>query len=334
MKKRIKGLFLLIGLISCLEAKQSGITHLDQWGGRLGDKLMIFAKAKWVAFKLNLPFFYKPFPLSDQFMMHTSEKPLNAATNREYTPHITYEKIPSFNHIDPNSGALYTIHYYFTVPEWGIYQETYDSQEICEWPDMLTNQPFLDQLRKSIWPRFAITTFTPSSDKLSVAIHIRKGGGFDHPFLSPQLYDKNDLNPHETTPEGTYSDKVWPLKFPPLQYYIDQLIRLSEMYHDIPMYTHIYTDDRDPIAILNSIKQAVNKSNITYGCRTETNTYTTNVLEDMFSIANYDCLIRSASNFPQISQLVGHHRIVIYPKSRIWIGNTMIIDEVGTFIRK
>lgn len=323
---------------SYIQCQQSAITYLDpsQWGGRLGDKLMMYIKAKWVAFTCDLPFYYKPFAYSDQLMMHTVDQPLTADVKRKYHTGPTYQCLTGSldQYIDRNANTLYTIHYYFTLPSWGSYQTSYDSQEIVAWPKVMTNSLFLQELKKTIKPRHAIAIAHPPKDTISVAVHIRKGGGFDHPLLSRQLYDKNNLDPEEKTPAGTFSDKYWPLKFPPTQYYVDQIIRISEMHNDQPLYVYIFTDDQNPLPIMQIIEQAVNKKNITFDCRKETNHRDNNVLEDIFSMATYDCLIRSGSNYPQIAQLIGDHRITIYPKALNWIGNTMIITNVGTFIRE
>lgn len=330
-------LFLLVSTY-LIHTKQSAVTCLDpdQWGGRLGDHIMMYVKAKWVAFQYNLPFFYKPFLYSDQFMMHVAEKHLTSQIKREYRVIGPYQNISGSldQYISRESGSLYTIHYYFNLPQWGVYQESYDSQEIMAWPKVFNNTLFLEELKKTIKPRFNINIFSPPKEAISVAVHIRKGGGFDHPLLSHQLYDIQNLNIKEEIPPGTYADKYWPLKFPPTQYYVDQIVRVSEMYKDAPLYVHIYTDDENPLAIMQEIEKAVNKKNITFDCRKKDNHRENNLLEDMFSMAQYDCLIRGGSNFPQISQLIGNHCIVIYPKSLQWIGNTMIIDKVGIFIRE
>ncbi len=339
MKQKKWLLLFLLVFSYFLHAKQSAVTYLDpsQWGGRLGDKLMMYVKAKWVAFQYQLPFFYKPFPYSDQFMMHVIDNSLTSQIKREYRVIAPYQNIScNLDHyINSQSGSLYTIHYYFTLPRWGVYQESYDSQEITAWSEIIDNEAFLQQLQKTIKPRFNINIFSPPKETLSVAVHIRKGGGFDHPLLSQQLYEIPNLNSKERIPLGrVYSDKYWPLKFPPTQFYVDQIKRISEMHNDSTLYVHIYTDDRNPLPLMQEIEKAVNKKNITFDCREKDNHRENNVLEDLFSIAQYDFLIRSGSNYPQISQLIGNHRIVIYPKSIQWIGNTMIIDKVGTFIRE
>ncbi len=337
MNKKLALLFFLSSFQSVV-CQSSAVTYLDpsQWGGRLGDKLMMYVKGRWVAHTCGLPFYYKPFTYTDQLMMHTLDTHLTPEIKRSYSAGPTFQSITGTldQHIDKHAGKLYTTHYYFNLPQWGSYQESYDSQEIMAWPKVMTNPSFLQELRKTIKPRNSLNLSLPPENTLSVAVHIRKGGGFDHPLLSPQLYNKNDLNSEEKPPPGTFADKYWPLKFVPTQYYVDQIIRLSEMHNDPAMYVYIFTDDQNPSPIMEKIQHAVNKKNIIFDCRTNDNHRESNVLEDIFSMARYDCLIRGGSNYPQIAQLIGDHTITIYPIALDWIGNTMVITKVGTFIRE
>ena len=331
-----RGLVLSLLIIN-LAHSQGVVTYLnrEQWGGRLGDMLIMYIKAKWVAFEYKLPLLYRPFHYSDQLAMHVREQ--------HYTDHIakTYKKqlITCYDTSDITSTkslckdyTLYQVHYYFNPAEWGEYQRKYDSQEIMAWPGVFTNAAFRNELKKNIAPRNPIQMPSLPADKVTVAVHIRNGGGFDHPVLSRQLYAIEDLDAEEKEGEGIFSDKFWPFKFPPLQYYIDQIKRLSAMYDDAPMYLYIYTDNNDPISMMNMIESAVDKPNINFVCRENDNHHAKNVLEDIFAMAHYDCLIRSGSNYPQISQLIGNHKVVIWPKAFKWIGNTLVIDDVGVFV--
>ncbi len=323
---------------SSCNATTSGVTILDnpEWGGRLGDKLMMYVKAKWVAHICNLPFYYKAFPHSDQFAMHDIDIHYSATIAKQYPTKQTLREInsPIKQSIISEGNTLYIIHYYFHLPEWGAIQKGYDSQEIMCWPEVINDQLFRDKLRATIKPRNTIKLVDVPKNKISVALHVRRGGGFDHPLLSIQLYDIDNLNQCDIVPPAVYADKYWPLKFLPDQYYIDQLIRLSKMYDDAPMHVHLFTDHTDPEAILERYKQQVQKANITYSCRVKDNHHTQNLLVDIFSMVQFDCMIRNGSNYPQIAQLLGNHKIVIYPLSCEWVGNTMIVNKVGTFIKQ
>jgi hypothetical protein len=331
-----RGLFLSLMIINMTHS-QGVVTYLDKelWGGRLGDMLIMYIKAKWVAFEYKMPFLYKPFHYSDQLELHVREQHYTDEIARKYKKQI----ITCYDTSDiaepktlSKDYMLYQVHYYFNPMEWGEYQRKYDSQEIMAWPGVYTNTAFRAELKKNIAPRYSIQTPNLPADKITVAVHIRNGGGFDNPILSRQLYDIEDLDVDNEEVQGVFSDRYWPFKFPPLQYYVDQIKLLSEMYDNAPIYLYIYTDSNDPISMMNMIDTAVHKPNITYACRETDNHHAKNVLEDIFAIAQYDCLIRSGSNYPQISQMIGDHKVVIWPKSCKWIGNTLIIDDVGVFV--
>jgi hypothetical protein len=313
----------------------SAVTYLDKkhWGGRLGDMLLMYTKAKWVAYYYNLPFLYKPFDYSDQLALH--DRNPHFEEFKEGFKVVEGRDLSMFNDFKHQDNMMYTVHYYFQLAHWGDYQKKYDGQEIMAWPEIYTDPLFISELKKDIAPRDGtMISLDLPTDKITVAVHIRTGIGFDLPLLSPPWYSKKDLK-NEEKPQGRqkYADKYWPLKFPPLQYYATQLKRLSHLYRNQPLYAYIYTDSPDPENLIHDLKRAVNRSNITFDCRKDINRHNKNVLEDIFAIAEYQCLIRSGSNYPQVAQLIGNHNVVIYPKSAIWIGNTLVINEVGTFVR-
>ena len=321
----------------------SAVTYLStkKWGGRLGDMLLMYTKAKWVAYTHNLPLLYKPFTYSDQLALHDRNIPYEDLKDKGFTE-VETKDLAIFKNLESHNNTIYTVHYYFQLEHWGDYQKKYDGQEIMAWPEIYTDPLFISELKKDIAPRDGnMICLDLPTDKITVAVHIRTGGGFDNPILSRQLYSIKDINPNEVHPnEGksrrqrvAYADWYWPLKFPPLQYYAIQLKRLSRLYKDKPMYVYIYTDSRDPVELMNKLELAVRKENITFDCRKDINRHNKNVLEDMYAMAQYQCLIRSGSNYPQVSQLIGNHEVVIYPTSAIWVGNTLMIDKIGTFVR-
>lgn len=335
--------FVLVCLVHALPAHAAAVTYLDssQWGGRFGDKMIMYVKARWIAFTYNIPFFYKPFQYSDQLMMHEMDTPWQPslhATFKKKTHILKSIETDQLNAlITQGTDQLYIIHYYFMLPQWGLYQQQYDSQEVSEWKDLITNEQFRTELRQVISPRRPIETCSLPPDRISVAVHVRKGGGFDRPLLSLPLYDDHLIMIESYLPYTTkeiYSDRVWPLKFLPDQYYIDQIRRISELLNNAPLYVHIFTDHQDPSALAALYKAAVNKPNIIYGYREQDNHHSKNILEDLFGIAKCDCLIRGGSNFPQIAQLISKHRIVIYPQSIKWIGRIMVVDKVGTIFNE
>lgn len=331
-----KGLLVWCLLSSSAMQSQSAVTYLgtDEWGGRLGDMLLMYVKAKWVAYQHKLPLLCKPFQYSDQLALHDREQFLTEDMERNLKKKVItcYDGSEIKNpRAFSTDTTFYQVHYFFNPPQWGQYQQKYNGQEIMGWQEVYTNKEFMDDVKKCIAPRTPLELPTLPKDKITVAVHIRTGEGFDNARLSRQLYAMQDLNPNEARPNGAFADTEFPLKFPPLQFYVDQIKRISEMCKDVPIYLHIYTDSKDPLSMMNIIEFAVNKNNITFDCRKKDNHHAKNVLEDIFAMAQYDCLIRSGSNYPQIPQLIGNHRIVICPTSCKWIGNALIIDEIGIF---
>lgn len=345
MKKKSTTLLMSLIFISLSHTVRSqpiAVTHTgtEDWGGRFGDQVIMYIKAKWVAYKYNAPFFYRPFPFSDQLMMHELDTPWNPQVRRKFKRMKVLKNIENSNLdtiINQDTHDLYVIHYYFMQSHWGSYQQQYDSQEISEWKDVIHDNKFRDELRKVIRPRTPIKICSLPPDRISVAVHVRKGGGFDWPLLSQQEYDQEKVESENVDPYTTndiYSDRVWPLKFPPDQFYINQIKHISNLLKDAPLYVHIFTDHQDPSALVERYKNAINKPNIIYGCRTQMNHHSKNISEDLFSMAQCDYLIRGGSNFPQIAQLIGNHRIVLFPRSMKWINKTMIIDPASTIINE
>lgn len=331
-RKITKLLYVCILLSAIIEATPL-VTYLskNKWGGRLGDMLLMYTKAKWVSYHYQLPLLYKPFEYSDQLEMHYRQPHFDDIKN-SYLQEVICRNKALLAQLKDNS--IYTIHYYFTLPNWGDYQEKYDGQEIMTWQEVYNDNDFLHELRKDITPHEDLILTELPGDKISVAVHIRMGKGFDAPLLSRQLYDVNHLVTDDKMPKKkNFADRAWPLKFPPTQYYIDQIKALSTLLNDAELYVYIFTDSPEPVRLMLNIERLVNKSNITFDCRRENNIHNHNVLEDMFSMARFDCLIRSGSNYPQVSQLIGDHKIVIYPKSAKWVGTTLVIDDVGMLVR-
>ena len=156
-----------------------------------------------------------------------------------------------------------------------------------------------------------------------MAVHVRKGTGYDQPLLSYQCFDNSTgrvvNNPCVCEAHKDYFvDKAYPVKFPPDQFYINHIKWLSEYYDNKSLYVHIFTDDPFPKVLRDQYEAAVNRQNIVWGCRENNNAHDQNVLQDLFDMAQFDCLIRSGSNFPQIAQLIGNHKMVIYPRDFEW----------------
>jgi hypothetical protein len=221
--------------------------------------------------------------------------------------------------------ALYVTHFFCTDATWESWEE------IMTWHNVLADQEFMHTLKTCIAPCNPLPLLDLPTDKITVALHVRKGGGYDAPLASEQIFDKNTYPQRRNTRIDEPADVIWPLKFPPDQYYIDQIKHLHEMVSGAPLYIYIFTDDPNPADIARRYARELQIDTITFDYRPAGNKHNANVLEDFFNIARFDCLIRSGSNFAQMAQLIGDHKIVIYPKNAHWKRGRLIVHDVGVW---
>jgi len=188
---------------------------------------------------------------------------------------------------------------------------------------------------------------------LTVGVHIRKGNGggkyYDGELTSLQLFDHdypviyNPVTTHafESLIEyDIFGRQRWTmdagytmlsLKFPPEQYYVDQIKKVSSDLGDRPFCIWIVTDDKTPSMLVKRIKKAVNKPNITYRyLYNRKKTHNERIIEDLWCLAQCNGLIRSQSHFAKIAELMGNHEFVFFSGSHKWVDKKMIITGVAT----
>lgn len=338
----------------------------DGRSGRLGDNLLTYCKAKYLSYKYNLPLYIAPFEYADKLGLR-SEPIIHDHEDRS-----SHHKIQVNNESDL-SQALETIKQptYFNVHLLTQLNEhapnnplvNYERwawtpsiiQELC-----IQHPEFGKTLKNMLTPLRVTKTLKLPKDKICVAVHIRTGGGFDKPLLSHQYYDtqshpieykqfvlhqdSHDLQKalleniptiDKETKTGEFADEIWPDRFPPEQFYVDQIKKLSEFLNNQNIYVYIFTDDANHKALTKRIKQMVNKKNITFSCKNSHNAHNVDVLEDMTNMAQFDCLIRPGSHYSYMAQLMGNHNIVVYPLKEKWItSKTLLVDRVGITIRR
>lgn len=274
-------------------------------GGRFGDNLVAYAHALWVSHKVGLPLLYRPFDYSDQLMMHVLDAPCDQ------------QRVQQFKNITlPSYDLLYDKH--IIMPE-TLYIVPYFSEFIVDnCPDQALfleinwhDQQFLEKLRERIKPRFSITSMNLPSDKVTVAVHVRKGGGTDFP---PK--------------DGPHPGIMFPLKFPPDEYYIDQLKFIYDVLGQQPLYVYIFTDDFEPALIAQKYKRALAGKNIEFDCRVVGNHRDLNVLEDFFALQQFDCLVMAASNFSYMASKLGKYKITCLPEDFVIDKGRGVITKV------
>lgn len=282
--------------------------------GRWGDQLLMVIKGKWIThecnkkYQHNLPFLYKSFKYSNQLIMHTKEK--HFSSHKYFKRVVPVKNIPQ--NIQPH--ILYEVDFYASI----------------DWKKLLHDTEFMNELKESIAPVFELPSLDIPSNTITIAVHIRKGSNGDGPLSSPQEYQmptkKRELPPY---------DKAFPLKFLPLQYYIDQIKYIASFFNGLPLYIHIFTDASDPSDLVQKIKEKVNIPSISYGFFGGNDRYATSVVEDFFIMAQkFDILIRSGSNFSAIADLIGEHKIIIKAVKAEWINNNILVAKKVVTIAK
>jgi hypothetical protein len=180
------------------------------------------------------------------------------------------------------------------------------------------NNEFVELLRSEIWPIIPIDKINLPEDHYTVALHVRRGGGYDH-----QLYQKDTI----VNIRSKYADRNYPKRFPPDSFYIDQLKYVAALHADKKIYVHIFTDDPKPSTIAKKIETAVGNPRLTFGYRTKANRHDKNVLTDFFNMMNFDCLIRADSNYSEMAGSIGRLSLEIAPAEHFWHGKELSITE-------
>ena len=130
-------------------------------GGRFGDNLMSYARAKWLSYLYKIPLLYVPFDYSDQLIMHEEETVYMPESAKSFSE-INYLPLKMAFTINPHNNTLY-------INQWSTTVEV-------NWH----NKAFIDDLKKNISPRHPIKKMPIPKGCISVAVHVRKGGSFDN----------------------------------------------------------------------------------------------------------------------------------------------------------
>jgi hypothetical protein len=150
---------------------------------------------------------------------------------------------------------------------------------------------FIRALKDSIKPKKPLNLPSLPTDRLTIGVHVRTGGG----------YDTQANIDH------------FSLKIPRLEYYEEQLKAVCEKFKNYPIYIHIATDDSNPKALAERLKKFVDHPDFVIGFRESGNRHNSNVLEDFFLLTKFDVLIRSASLFSFAASILSDYLMEVYP---------------------
>ena len=262
-------------------------------GGRFGDDLLSYAQAWWLAYKYDLDFFLTPFTYSEMLELHYKH------------PHINSDIVSKYKHTYViNRGRNFPL----PVDEKGFYYSTYYCNSGINWSD----ETFRDAMKQYIAPHGEWHYMELPNTMRTVAIHVRRGGGYRI--------------------DSDFCRRRRPYHFPSVEYYGNSLQLLLDRYPNENFFVHIFTDDRDPAGVAQSIKQCINlsdESRVEFSWRMKGNNYATNVVEDFFDMTRFMYLIRPNSNMSIFAERIGDHDIVIVPRQassgRPW-GRVSVIE--------
>ncbi len=217
---------------------QSAFVTYELSGGRFGDNLVSYLHAKWISFKYNIPLIYYPFEYSDQLVMHQVERTMSPIRGW-FLDHLFLTSGTKW--INPYRYCLYHVPYFgedkteFRTNSHWIYFEV-------DW----NNADFKKQITHLIQPlnRTILDAVQLPKDCTTVAVHMRRGGGYDSPLLEDSMYKLGEI----------YADIFFPLKFVPYSFYVDHIKKLSELLNHADMYVHIFTDDKQPELIVKRLE--------------------------------------------------------------------------------
>lgn len=263
----------LLFCVQMLFAKEQYVTY-DFSGGRFGDCLITYLHAKWFAYQHNIPLIYKPFEYSSFLVLHDRElRKTGTATKTLCDQWSFLSKLPW-------GSRIYKCPY-FPESKWELRNKKFPYFAV-DWKD----PKFRAVVQELIVPKGQLDVIRPPSGMLGVAIHIREGGG----------YDKNGF-------------LYYPTKFPPLSFYIEGLKAVRARFPAEHIYCQLFTDALDPDALVQKLLAAF-PSDVEFHYRKKNNVHDANVLEDFFSLFEFDVLIRPDSNFSIVPSLIHDYAMV------------------------
>jgi len=322
MQKRTLSLFIILFVyITTLNSKN---TLGCRPCGRMGDSIFTLAKIIYLSDKYNLDLWYTRLPFLEKFAVSSLEQswnPQKDGTREQWEKVVNfYQERTLVKYLKSNPNNIF-----YTTPVGGRLETGYefwsegrgfhkDGRQHYIAPILeyaIEHPEYRNKLKRLLTPKKTIAKNKLPSDRISIAVHIRKGSGGDSTTLySIQIYK--------------YVDQGWPQKFPPDQYYLDQIKKLSNLLGNPSLYIHIFTDYRNPAELTQKYKKYLSMDNIEFGHVQKQS----NPVDDLFNMMDFDCLITSFSNFGCSAQLLGKHKVCINPSHFVWNERKLIVDEV------
>ncbi len=294
------------------QAYSSDLITYEFSGGRFGDNLLAYLHAKWISYRHQMPLLYKPFPYSSCLALDEIELPYDPNYHEKLITSYITKDFDSRYRPKTITPKLY-ICAYFPESNWerATFLSPKERQHCFEidWKDL----GFREIAKQMILPKRSYSLTHPPAGRISIALHVREGGG----------YDTGDFNMGFLT------------KFPPIEFYVQGLLEVIRQFPGKSFYCFLFTDALDPLSLLEVFKKSVpSDTKIIFDCREQNNAHTQNVLEDFYSLFLFDVLIHPQSNFSIIPALLHDYAITFSPSSATKINRSVTIDEVTFNINK
>lgn len=299
----------IYGFENLVHLPAQGITYQLMPLSRFGDNLLCYINAKWVAYKLGIPLIVRKFPHIDQ---------LAIVDRSEYTLPQHLGLASNFNEYQVEKSGFHPAPDEAKKLGPGIFSVPF-------FPGGPLNIDWTDEdFRQSVLKDLALNTENshlslaiPQENSFNIALHLRTGGGFDHWNVGIK-----------------YPDKVSPLEF-----YEEALKHMIDIHPAIPINVQLFTDSGNPDKAIQHFKDIIAKhttrKDITISYKKSPHGDTEEmVVTDMLSMAKFDTIIRSHSQFSKLAGLIGMPRVEITPKTIHVKGNVVQVEDISITTRE
>ena len=256
-------------------------------GGRLGDNLISFIRARWLAYIYEGEVILNNFKFIENFNFYNKYK-----KNNNYIPILSLKEIGKEFENKNHNELIYEVPYFpFENLEIKLYWRNNLSNKIFEidWSD----EKFINILKEEISSNLDYNLYLTKNNKYNIAIHYRFGSG----------------------PDMVTDDPIpIPSKSPSIDFYIKSLFELTNILKDKQIYCHL-------------LKKSFPKINFGYHSSNENN----GVLEDFFSMLDFEYIIRPCSNLSLIASIIGKCHTVLMPINQ---NSENKINKIGFYSEK
>ncbi|MBS0620567.1 MAG: hypothetical protein JSS61_03805 [Verrucomicrobia bacterium] len=284
----------------------------EHCNGRFGDKILLYAQARYLSYSTGVTFLHAPFENSQHLVIDYDALPYHdlrshyqsvLKVNSEITLREFYHRI-----LDPNSPST-------------LFMLEYFAEDLSEWDNLpwtlafdipWKEEGFLAYLKQACRPSTSIPNFRVQ-DRLNVADHVRTLSGGDR---------------SET------SILTFPLKHPNLDYHERQIRRVYEWNKRRPMHVFLFSDTSLPADLIAEFRKRFVNEDIIFGIQELDEPDVNYVVQDFFAMQEFDVLITTRSNLSSMASHLGDFDLIITPLHASGSYPNWVIDRVRVMSKK